>query len=126
MDNRTLGSEYEKKARHFLEEQGVKVITMNYHFHKAGEIDIIYKDFVNENGNIVNYLCFGEVKYRRNNYSGNAVEAVDYNKIKKISRTAYGYMKQNKISPDYPMRFDVIAIDRGSITWIKNAFYPVL
>lgn len=123
MDNRTKGTKYEILARDYLIKNGAHILTMNYHFHKIGEIDIIYYDKVSESGRIVNYLCFGEVKYRKNNYSGNAIEAVDRNKRRQISKVAYGYIKQKNISFDSPMRFDVIAIDGNNINWIKNAFF---
>ena len=125
MDKRTLGTKYEKLAEQYLTLQGAYIIETNYHFHRVGEIDIIYYDNVSENGRTVKYLCFGEVKYRKKNNLFNAEYAVDFQKTKRISNTAYGFIKERNISPDHPMRFDIIAIDGNNINWIKNAFYPV-
>lgn len=125
MDKRTIGTKYEQFATQYLIKQGAYIIETNYHFHKMGEIDIIYFDNVIENGKTVKYLCFGEVKYRKKNNLYNAEYAVDFPKRKRISNTAYGYIKERNISPDHPMRFDIIAIDGDCINWIKNAFYPV-
>jgi putative endonuclease len=125
LNNRKIGTRYEELARDYLISNGIKVITMNYHFHKFGEIDIIYYDTVMEDGNLKNYLCFGEVKYRKNKASVSAVEAVDYKKRKNISKVAIGYIKENNISLNHPMRFDIIAIDEDNINWIKNAFFCV-
>ncbi|MCR4612302.1 MAG: YraN family protein [Lachnospiraceae bacterium] len=127
MDNRTVGSKYEEVAKQYLIENGAEIITTNYHFHKMGEIDIIYYDYVIENGIRNKYLCFGEVKYRTDKKAGGAIYAVDYKKQKKISKVAIGYIKQYSISLDHLMRFDVIAIDGNNkdgnnIDWIKNAF----
>ena len=123
MDNRTLGTKYEAVAADYLVKNGAYIITTNYHFHKVGEIDIICYDNVLENGHKVKYLCFCEVKYRKNYKGGGAIYAVDYNKQKKISAVAMGYIKHHDISLDHPMRFDVVAIDGSDIKWIKNAFY---
>ena len=125
MNNRSVGTKYEKVARDYLIGNGAKIITMNYHFHKVGEIDIIYYDSVLEDQKLVKYLCFGEVKYRKSDFSGNAIEAVNYNKRKNICRVATGFIKENGISMNSPMRFDVIAIDGDNIDWIKNAFFYV-
>ena len=125
MDNRTLGTQYEIVAKDHLIKYGAQIVEMNYHFHKMGEIDIICYDNVIEYGVKTKYLCFCEVKYRKNNKGGGAIYAVDYNKQKKISAVAMGYVKAHKIPLDHPMRFDVIAIDGEKINWIKNAFYYI-
>ena len=123
MNRRYIGSRYEELARDYLSQHGINIITMNYHFHKFGEIDIIYYDTVLEDGIKKNYLCFGEVKYRKKNSSVSAAMAVDYKKRMKISKVALGYLKENSISLNHPMRFDIIAIDEDNINWIKNAFF---
>ncbi len=125
MNTRTIGAKYEKLAQNHLTENGCKIITTNYHFHKMGEIDIIYYDTVNEFGKDVRYLCFGEVKYRKSNQSGGAIGAVNYQKQRKISAVAMGFVKQYDINLNHPMRFDVITVDGNDINWLKNAFYYV-
>lgn len=125
MNKRAIGTEYEKKARDYLVSNGVEIIKTNYHFHKVGEIDIIYYDNVFEDGNLVKFLCFCEVKYRKYNSDVSAIEAVDFRKRKNISKVAMGFVKQHNISINHPMRFDIVTIDGDNINWIKNAFFYV-
>lgn len=112
-NNRKLGAEYEDVAVEFLKKSGHIIIKRNYRT-SYGEIDIISLD----NSTIV----FTECKYRSTDDYGEPIEAVDYNKQKKISHVAmhfctkYGYLSQS-------CRFDVIGIKKdGSIAHIKNAF----
>ncbi|MBE5899123.1 MAG: YraN family protein [Lachnospiraceae bacterium] len=125
LNKRAVGSAYENKAKEYLVSKGVDIIKCNYHFHKTGEIDIIYYDNEFEGGNLVKYLCFCEVKYRKSESSGSAIEAVDYRKRKNISKVAMGFVKQHNISMSQPMRFDIVTIDGDNINWIKNAFFYV-
>jgi len=125
LNKRAVGSVYENKAREYLLSQGVEIIKLNYHFHQVGEIDIIYYDNEFEGGNLVKYLCFCEVKYRKNNSCVSAIEAVDFRKRKNISKVAIGFVKQHNINMNHPMRFDIVTIDGDNINWIKNAFFYV-
>ncbi len=125
LNKRAIGSAYENKAREYLLSQGVEIIKLNYHFHQVGEIDIIYYDNVFEGRNLVKYLCFCEVKYRKNNSCVSAIEAVDFRKRKNISKVAIGFVKQHNINMNHPMRFDIVTIDGDNINWIKNAFFYV-
>ena len=122
MNTRQVGDKYEALAIKYLVDNGAKIIETNYHFHKIGEIDIIYYDIVNEYGENTKYLCFAEVKYRKSNKGGGAISAVDYGKQKKICEVAMGYIKSYAINPNHPMRFDIIAIDGNELSWVKNAF----
>ena len=125
LNNRAVESAYENKAREYLLSKGVEIIKLNYHFHQVGEIDIIYYDNEFEGGNLVKYLCFCEVKYRKNNSCVSAIEAVDFRKRKNISKVAIGFVKQHNINMNHPMRFDIVTIDGDNINWIKNAFFYV-
>ena len=112
-NKREMGSKQEEIAMNYLIDNGYKILDKNF-FTKSGEIDIIAKH--------ENYLAFIEVKYRTNVNMGLPQEAVDYRKIKRISKTALYYIYKNKISSDIPCRFDVIVILDKEITLIKNAF----
>jgi putative endonuclease len=79
-----------------------------------GEVDIVARDG--------EYLVFVEVKYRKNKRTGAAVEAVGFNKMRKISRCADVYMMLHKMSGDTSVRFDVVAIEEGHLMHYKNAF----
>lgn len=110
---RKQGSEYEKLAANFLQEQGLFIKEMNFYC-KMGEVDIIARDG--------EYLCFIEVKYRTNRLKGDATEAVNYRKMRKICRVADYYMMKNNYNSDTNVRFDVVAIEEGHLNYIKNAF----
>lgn len=113
MNNRKQGNDFEKLAADYLKNKGMSIIKMNFYC-KMGEVDIIAKD--------ENYLVFVEVKYRKSTSKGSAAEAVNFNKMRKISRVADFYMYSHKVSPDTSVRFDVIAIEEGHLEHIINAF----
>ena len=113
MNNRKVGTEYETKAEEYLESKGYRILGKNYRC-KFGEIDLIAKDG--------DYLVFVEVKHRKNNHTGNPLEAVTYRKIRRISMTASYYIMMHHISVDSPIRFDVIGYLGDEVTHIENAF----
>lgn len=112
-NHRRLGTEQEIKACKFLESNGYDIIEKNFRC-KFGEIDIVAAND--------GCLCFVEVKFRKNQYSGNAAEAVNVRKQQTIIRVANFYYIRYKIPMNRAARFDVIAIDDTNITLIKNAF----
>lgn len=112
-NKRGLGTEKETLAVAYLKEQNAELLTKNFYF-RGGEIDLIAKDG--------EYVCFIEVKYRKNNCFGFPEEAVTLSKQKKIIQGAKVYLYQNRYSADTPCRFDVISVSGNNITWIKDAF----
>ncbi|MCD8553988.1 YraN family protein [Seleniivibrio sp.] len=105
-----LGQSGEKKAEKYLLANGYEVLDKNYRC-KFGEIDIIAaKEGV---------LIFVEVKTRSSGGYGMGFESVTKKKQEKLLLTAQTYMVGKK---PMPARFDVISIDNGEITHIKNAF----
>ena len=114
MNKRTVGSETEARASEYLMSQGLRIVVKNYRC-RLGEIDLIAAE---PDGTVV----FAEVKYRRTNASGYPEEAVDFRKQETIRRAALWYLTEHRLSPESPMRFDVIAIDSTEIRWHKNAF----
>ena len=113
MNNRRQGNEFEALAADFLRRNGMRILQQNYYC-KMGEIDIVALDG--------DYLVFVEVKYRKNNKTGSAAEAVNFNKMRKISRCADVYMMHHRMSGDTSVRFDVVAIEEGHLSHYKNAF----
>ncbi|MBU4304490.1 MAG: YraN family protein [Candidatus Omnitrophica bacterium] len=121
MDNKTkqeLGAIGEKLAVDYLKKHGYRIVEQNYRT-KLGEIDIIAQEG--------SYLCFVEVKTRKNASKGWPEEAIGREKIRKISQNALCYLKQKNISGD-KMRFDVVAVVvsevfiAARISLIKDAF----
>ena len=113
INKRKTGSRYEEQAAAFLEKQGLLVIEKNFRC-KSGEIDLIARD--NE------YLVFIEVKYRKGNWSGRALEAVNFAKQKTICKVARYFLAVEYHNVDIPCRFDVVGIDDKKVYWVKNAF----
>jgi len=62
-----------------------------------------------------------EVRYRKSEVYGSALESITASKQAKIIAATQHYM--SKLRSDCPLHFDVVAISgNGSINWIKNAF----
>ena len=114
INNRLIGSVYEKQACHKLTESGYKIIEKNFRC-KLGEIDLIALHG--------EYLVFVEVKYRNSVHRyGYASEAVDTKKQATIYKVAQWYLCIHKQYINRPCRFDVVAIDGSRTEIIKNAF----
>lgn len=116
---RSLGAGKEELARDFLLGQGFQILTMNFRT-RFGEIDIVARE-TEPGGRKV--LVFTEVKYRETGKAGTPLEAVDYRKQRRISRTALYYMMKHSVPEGTPIRFDCIGIDgNGKIRLLRNAF----
>ncbi len=114
MNKRLVGREKEELAACWLEARGCQILEKEYST-PYGEIDLIMYD-------AEEVLCFVEVKYRKNAGLGYPAEAVDGRKILHICRSADHYRRQHHARADAAMRFDVISILGGNISWIRNAF----
>ncbi len=113
MNKRKIGTLYEREAMQFLQGKGVHILEVNYRC-RQGEIDII--------GYEGTCLVFFEVKARESLKSGTGAEAVDFRKQHKICRVADYYRLTHGIDEFCEMRYDCIAIDNGTLVWMKNAF----
>lgn len=113
MNNRQTGTEKEKLAAQYLDGRGMQIICRNFRC-AQGEIDLI--------GYHEGYLVFVEVKYRRTQKSGSALEAVTPAKQRKICRVADYYRYTQRLGNFTPVRYDVVAVQGEEIHWVKNAF----
>jgi putative endonuclease len=113
MNKRAIGTKFEQEAADYLKKNGYQILDQNFRC-RMGEIDLI--------GKCEEYLCFIEVKYRSGLAKGYPAEAINYNKIQRITRTAQFYMLFHKIPQDTPCRFDAVVILENDIELIKNAF----
>lgn len=113
MNRRKTGSKYEDMAAAYLDSQGIRIISRNFRS-RYGEIDIV--------GHDGEYYIFFEVKYRKDNSSGDPIEAVDIRKQTRISRVSDYFRVCMKLKDTDNIRFDVIAILGNDIRWYKNAF----
>jgi putative endonuclease len=113
MNTRKTGNDKELLAAEYLKKNGMRIVEKNFRS-RQGEIDIIGYDGA--------YLVFVEVKYRKNEAKGNALEAVGIQKQLRICRTADYYRYIHHVGDDAYIRYDVVGIQGDEITWIKNAF----
>ncbi len=113
MNYRKQGNEFEQLAADYLKRQGMTILQQNFYC-KMGELDIVAKD--------QDYLVFVEVKYRKSKAKGSAAEAVNFNKKRKICRSADIWLMLNQNKVYNSIRFDVVAIEEGHLSHYKNAF----
>ncbi|MEM7304034.1 MAG: YraN family protein [Pseudomonadota bacterium] len=107
-----LGKKAEDVACHFLLSHGLQLITRNYHC-RYGEIDLIMQD--NDT------LVFVEVRYRKSEAFGGALESIDKTKQRKLVFTANHYLSQS--ADLQTSRFDVVALtENAPPEWIIDAF----
>jgi putative endonuclease len=106
------GEKSEQLACTYLLKQGLKLIEKNFSS-KYGEIDLIMQD--------AETLVIVEVRFRKSNKYGGALESISRKKQSRIIVTTQYYLSRNKV--DSLIRFDVITMSNDSdINWIQNAF----
>lgn len=110
-----IGSEAEKIAEKYLQQQGLKLVTRNFRCFR-GEIDLIMRE--------EQVLVFIEVRSRNNAKFGSAVESVNTSKKIKILKTAQFYLQQKRLWDKISCRFDLIAFGNNfsEVTWLKDIF----
>lgn len=116
------GLQCETLARAYLEKQKCVFITQNFRS-RFGEIDLIMEDKCSNPTTLV----FVEVRYRKSQQFGGALESIDFYKQHRIIQTAQIYLLKSFSHQEYPpCRFDVILISghlvNPCIQWIANAF----
>jgi len=119
-----FGKAQELQAARHLQSQGLQLVSRNYRS-RFGEIDLIMTDSKT--------LVFVEVRYRRNNSYGDAIDSVTTSKQKRIRLTAAYYLQSHPRLQHSRCRFDVIGLSHAPAAngnagqlrfdWIKNAFY---
>jgi len=115
------GEEAEAACCRYLKSKGLKLVEQNFSC-RLGEIDLIMLD--------KKTLVFVEVRFRKNNAFGGALESITLSKQNKLRKTAETYLQKNTQHAN--ARFDVVAMsnktdairDKQSYTfnWISNAF----
>lgn len=112
---RDVGFKVEKLAENYLIDQGLKTISKNFNC-RLGEIDLIMQ----ENA----CLVFVEVRYRKSLNYGHALETIDRNKQKKLTRAANYFLQSNACWQNKESRFDVVTLmaTEHKFDWVKNAF----
>ena len=113
-NKRSQGSLYEQKARAYLETQGLKFIAANQTF-KCGELDLVMADG--------DTIVFVEVRQRKSNRFGSAVESIDYRKQQKWLNAAnmWLFTKRKQSLDTAKCRFDVVAFEGDNPPlWLPN------
>ena len=118
-DRKLLGRWGEAQTAEWLRKQGYQVIEANWHC-RFGEIDLIAQKG--------KFLCFVEVKLRKDDSFAQAREFVDYRKQEKLRTAAELYLSVNptQLQP----RFDVAEVyapegvqtKNPNINYLENAF----
>lgn len=107
----------EQAALEHLEQHQLTLITRNWRC-RGGELDLVMQE-----GDTV---VFVEVRYRRDDRFGGAIESVDARKRSRLILAAQKYLQQHTRWQKHPCRFDVVALKSAStmphVEWIKNAF----
>lgn len=114
LTTREQGASFEHQARLFLEQQGLKFIAANQYF-KCGELDLIMQEGET--------IVFVEVRQRKNDMFGSAVESVDWRKQQKWLDAANMWLAKRDCSlEDADCRFDLIAFGRSidDVQWFPN------
>ena len=104
------GAAGESRALAYLQDHGLELVECNFRC-KTGEIDLIMRDGAT--------LVFVEVRARADMRHGGAAASVTPAKQRRLIRAAQRYLQRFRMPP--ACRIDVVAIDAGILTWLKNA-----
>jgi putative endonuclease len=120
-DRKETGDAGEDRALAHLQQHGLTLVRRNYRVAagpsaRAGEVDLIMRDRDREGT-----LVFVEVRQRARFDHGGAAASVTRTKQARVIYAARHYLqRQGRDWP--PCRFDVVAIDGDTLTWLVAAF----
>lgn len=108
------GAAAEQLALDYLSSRGLRLVERNFRA-RAGEIDLIMRE--------AEELVFVEVRARASAGFGGAAASVTAAKQRRIHRAAQLYLQSRLGDARWPaLRFDVVALESGSIRWLRSAF----
>ena len=113
---REHGAAVEQAAAEHLVRAGLALVERNVNC-RHGEIDLVMRDGET--------LVFVEVRYRRGESHGGALESVDGHKQARVIAAARWYLARQREAIEPPCRFDVVAVSGAApyrMTWIPDAF----
>ena len=108
---RAAGDEGEDRAARFLERHGLAIAARNFRT-RMGEIDLVAWDGEE--------LVFVEVRSRASARFLDPAESVDWHKQRRIIAAARQYLALTRL--EARCRFDVVALEGDTPTWLKSAF----
>ncbi len=109
-DKQLQGQAGEDAALKYLQQHGLTLTARNFRC-KGGEIDLIMQD----RGSLV----FVEVRKRSSQRHGGAAASITAAKQRRLWIAAQVYLQRYRTLP--ACRFDVVAIDGDTLSWLKNA-----
>lgn len=114
---RSTGTKFEDLAMAHAMREGLRLIARNY-TSRFGELDLVMHDR--------EIVVFLEVRYRKSEGFGGALESVGRAKRERLSKAASLFLQANPALAHHPCRFDVMAIsgnpENPNINWQRNAF----
>lgn len=111
------GRRAEHHAAEYLLAHRIQILARNLHC-RCGELDLVARDAAT--------LVFIEVRERNGTQGGGAAASVNRRKQQRLIRTAHFFLPWlvrahfGGIIP--PCRFDVVCVEDGRLTWIRQAF----
>lgn len=99
-----------------LQAAGLTLVAANQRC-RAGEIDLIVQDD--------EVLVFVEVRSRQSARFGGAAASVGWDKQRRLWQTAQVFLRTRWRGPLPRCRFDVVAIDDGVLTWLRDVMHEV-
>jgi putative endonuclease len=116
VNRRSIGTSGEDVAWRYLERAGYSLVAKNFRS-RFGEIDLVV-----ERGGV---LVFVEVRSRRGDRYGSALESVGHRKQRQIGRMALEFAARRRLV-ERRSRFDVVSIEwqdgEPRIDHVENAF----
>jgi putative endonuclease len=117
-DKQRSGDAAEALALAHLRQQGLALVERNYRVAhgphlRGGEVDLILRE---RDGTLV----FVEVRARADARHGGAAASFGAAKRASVMLAARHYLLRFAAPP--PCRFDVVAIDAGTVQWLRGAF----
>ncbi|MCC6709413.1 MAG: YraN family protein [Gammaproteobacteria bacterium] len=111
------GERWERHAEARLVAQGMQCVARN-HCCRGGEIDLVMLAH--------DSLVFVEVRYRRGQRFGSALESIDARKQQRLIRAAQDFLVRHPEYANHACRFDVVALHGDAkhpqCDWIAGAF----
>lgn len=111
------GRQFEELAKRHVQANGARVLQQNL-LCRSGEIDLICLD--------AGVLAFVEVRHRHSSRFGGAAASVNPIKQQRVARAAAYFLP--RLARMYfqgrtpPCRFDVIALEGETLSWLKGVF----
>jgi putative endonuclease len=111
------GAMAERKARKYLQKQGLRLLTSNYSC-RYGELDLVMSDG--------EHLVVIEIRYRRHTGFMNPIQSITRAKRDRIARSTLHFMQRSTDYRNHPVRFDVISVcgplENSRLDWLPGAF----